>query len=189
MDSHPDTDEGPVSAIAPTIALQADDQDNGGFRHTRTAIVDAASPSSRPPSTARLPEVGDTVGHYVLVQKLGEGAHGAVYRAHRVGLEEHRVALKIIPCTRERLPLVRQELVTLATVVHPNIVQLSDHDVQDGFAWFTMPFYEGTPLDVRLAERFRHNETLSLEEAYDIFQPLAGALAALHASGFRHQDI
>ena len=187
-DSVPDSDhEGPVSAIAPTLAIDAG-HEYAGFRRTRTDVVDASSESG-PPSGGRLPDVGDTVGHYVLVQKLGEGAHGAVYRAHRVGLEEHRVALKIIPCTKERLPLVRQELVTLATVVHPNIVQLSDHDVEGNYAWFTMPFYEGTPLDVRLAERFKHGETLSLEEAHEIFQPLAGALAALHASGFRHQDI
>ena len=183
--------EGPVSAIAPTIAIDTDRAyGSHALRRTQTKIVDMEAEDGAPASsTGRLPDVGDTVGHYVLVQKLGEGAHGAVYRAHRVGLEEHRVALKIIPCTRERLPLVRQELVTLATVVHPNIVQLSDHDVEGTFAWFTMPFYEGTPLDVRLGELFAKGETLSLEDAYEIFHPLAGALAALHAAGFRHQDI
>jgi hypothetical protein len=151
---------------------------------TQTKVLDRTSDASM-----LLPAVGDTVGNYKLEKKLGEGAHGAVFRAHRIGLEEHRVAIKIIPATRDEVALVRQELVTLATVVHPNIVQLTDHGAEAGFAWFSMPLYEGAPLDARLNERFARGETMPLDEAHEIFQPLAGALAALHAAGFRHQDI
>ena len=176
--------------VGPTTAMNASPP--VGLRRTETALFES-SPASVPIDVLveeeGLPGIGSTVGNYILKKKLGEGAHGAVYLAHRVGLDEQRVALKIIPCTPDRLGLVRQELVTLATIVHPNIVQLSDHGVEATYAWFTMPFYEGRPLDKHLSERFARNETLSVEEAYDIFQPLAGALAALHDAGFRHQDI
>ena len=155
------------------------------FQRTQTKLLGSA----RGEASEAIPDVGATIGNYVLAAKLGEGAHGAVYRAHRVGLEQHRVALKVIPASAEHMAIVQQELVTLATVVHPNIVQLSDHGSSGSFAWFTMPLYEGAPLDSKLAERFRFGEALDVEEAYEIFLPLAGALAALHAAGFRHQDV
>jgi hypothetical protein len=180
-----------TEAVAPLPVTPTLDDGNepAVVKRTKTRVLQADEEIDVEVEEPRFPDVGDTVGNYVLEKKLGEGAHGSVFLAHRAELAEQRVALKIIPCTKERLGLVRQELVTLATVVHPNIVQLSDHGVADNYAWFTMPFYDGIPLDSRLNELFAKGEALSVEQAYEIFAPLAGALAALHAAGFRHQDI
>jgi len=79
---------------------------------------------------------------------------------------------------------VERELVMLAAASHPNIVQLKDHGTTAGYVWLTMPVYEGETLGSRL-----ERDPLSLDEAYEIFLPIARALEALHKAGLRHQDI
>jgi hypothetical protein len=72
----------------------------------------------------------------------------------------------------------------LATVGHPNVVQLKDHGIEPDYVWLTMPVYQGETLGERL-----QRGTLRLREAYDIFLPVARALEALHQLGLRHQDV
>src|SRR5262249_52779038 len=87
-----------TSAVARTLSMQTQVDETV---RTRTRFASSSGDAlADGPSAPPLPGVGDTVGNYVLRQKLGEGAHGSVFRAHRVGLEEQRVALKLIPCTR-----------------------------------------------------------------------------------------
>ncbi len=132
-----------------------------------------------------LPEQGDIVGmHYRLVRPLGEGNFGKVWVAERLDVPEHRVAMKILPRSHYAGRNVERELVMLATVGHPNVVQLKDHGIERDFVWLTMPVYEGETLGERL-----ERGTLGLREAYDIFLPIARAVASLHQLGLRHQDI
>ena len=136
-------------------------------------------------SSHGLPATGDTVGgHYKLVRLLGEGMFGKVYVAQRIDVPEHRVALKLLPRSLYAGRNVERELVMLATVGHPHVVQLKDHGTTDRYVWLTMPVYQGETL----AERLERG-TLGLREAYDIFLPLARGLEALHAAGLRHQDV
>jgi hypothetical protein len=72
----------------------------------------------------------------------------------------------------------------LAAATHPNIVELKDHGMTEGYVWLTMPLYEGETLAERLARG-----TLELREASEIFLPVARGIAALHARGLRHQDV
>lgn len=138
-----------------------------------------------PPPAAALPEVGDVVGeHYILVSKLGEGTFGRVYVAQRIDVPEHTVALKILPRSLYVGRNVDRELVMLATVGHPHVVQLKDHGMTDEYVWLTMPVYEGETLHERL-----QRGTLPLREAYDVFRTVAYGLEALHDAGLRHQDI
>lgn len=133
----------------------------------------------------KLPTLGDLVGSsYRLTRLLGQGAFGKVYAAQRIDVPEHQVALKILPRSLYEGRNVERELVMLATVGHPNVVQLKDHGTGPSFVWLTMPVYQGETL----AERLRRG-ALSLREAYDIFLPIARGLEALHAAGLRHQDI
>ena len=138
-----------------------------------------------PPPPMELPELGDVVGdHYKLVSVLGQGMFGKVYVAERVDVPEHRVALKLMPRSLYVGRNIERELVMLATVGHPNVVQLKDHGMTPDYVWLTMPVYQGETL----AERLERG-TLSLREAYDIFLPIARGLEALHMAGLRHQDV
>ncbi len=161
-------------------------------RITMTPIGDGPSEVSRtyasipPPPAALLPEEDDVVGvHYRLVRKLGEGTFGRVYVAQRLDVPEHQVALKILPRSLYVGRNVDRELVMLATVGHPHVVQLKDHGTTDEYVWLTMPVYEGQTLQERLEQK----GTLPLREAYDIFRAIAYGLEALHDAGLRHQDI
>lgn len=156
----------------------------------RTAVggrSSSAPPSSIPegPSSVPLPGEGDVVGsHYKLTSQLGEGMFGKVYVAQRLDVPEHRVALKLLPRSLYVGRNVERELVMLATVGHPNVVQLKDHGTTPDYVWLTMPVYQGKTLAERLEEG-----TLTCKQAHDIFLPIARGIEALHAAGLRHQDI
>jgi hypothetical protein len=166
------------------------------LRKTRTRPFATTIAAESEPGSARgtggrdeeageLPGVGDVVGlHYRLVRLLGEGNFGKVYVAERVDVPEHRVALKILPRSFYIGRNVERELVMLATVGHPHVVQLKDHGMTAEYVWLTMPVYEGETLEERL-----DRGPLSLREAYDIFLPIARSLEALHNAGLRHQDV
>jgi eukaryotic-like serine/threonine-protein kinase len=148
---------------------------------------DLVETTPAPPSAATegLPQVGELVGNvYRLKRLLGAGMFGKVYVAQREDVPEHQVALKILPRSHYAGRNVERELVMLATVGHPHVVQLKDHGMTNEYVWLTMPVYEGETLEARLARK-----PLNLHEAYEIFTAVARGLEALHAAGLRHQDI
>ncbi len=180
----PEPEQRPRQESAPDIEIDE--------RITMTPIGDGPTEVARtfasipPPPALLLPEEGDLVGqHYQLVRKLGEGTFGRVYVAQRVDVPEHQVALKLLPRSLYVGRNVDRELVMLATVGHPHVVQLKDHGTTDEYVWLTMPVYEGQTLQERLEQK----GSLSLREAYDIFRAIAYGLEALHDAGLRHQDI
>lgn len=133
-------------------------------------------------------KVGEVVGErYEIESYLGSGAFADVYRARDREVPDHVVALKMrrVPSEHEdSRSAARRELQLIASVFHPSVVQLKDHGWHDGRLWFVMPYYRGDTLAARL-----RRGPLSREEARTIFEPLANALAAMHRSGVRHQDI
>jgi serine/threonine protein kinase len=155
-------------------------------RLSTTPVGDGGTFASIPPPAATvLPMAGDVVGqHYKLGRRLGEGTFGQVWVAQRIDVPEHQVALKILPRSLYVGRNVERELVMLATVGHPHVVQLKDHGTTDEYVWLTMPVYQGETLHERL-----QSGPLSLREAYDIFRTMAYGLEALHDLGLRHQDI
>lgn len=133
-------------------------------------------------------ESGDVVaGRYAIVEQVGQGAFGDVFRAHDRDVPGHVVALKMLrdsARSSESEQRALRELRHLASVFHPSVVQFKDHGWHDGRLWFVMPWYEGETLEERITRA-----PLTRREARPIFEKLAHALGAMHAAGIRHQDI
>jgi serine/threonine protein kinase len=126
-------------------------------------------------------------GRYSIEARVGLGAFGDVYRAKDTEVPGHVVALKLLhqaAHSKSAKQSALRELRLIASVFHPSIVQFKDHGWFEERLWFVMPWYDGETLESRL-----QREPLSRAEALSIFQPLARALAAMHAAGVRHQDV
>ncbi|MFK7989143.1 MAG: protein kinase [Sandaracinaceae bacterium] len=149
---------------------------------------DEAPTASLELADAQTLEPGTLIGgRYELVEEVGTGSFGDVYRAQDIEVAGHEVALKLLrqPSLSEsaRRAALR-ELKLNAAVFHPSLVQFKDHGWFEQRLWFVMPWYEGETLEARMARG-----PLGRAEAQHIFEPLARALAALHEAGIRHQDI
>ena len=93
--------------------------------------------------------IGKTLGHYRIVDKLGEGGMGVVYRAEDLTLKR-QVALKVLPdevcCSERRLKRFQREAEALAALDHPNIVTIHTVEEAEGVHFFTMQLVEGRQL-------------------------------------------
>ncbi|PYT07354.1 MAG: hypothetical protein DMF49_08320 [Acidobacteria bacterium] len=127
-----------------------------------------------------------TLTHYRLLEKIGKGGMGVVYKALDTTLNRH-VAIKILPSNliadpERRLRLLR-EARTAAAVNHPNIATIHQVDEEDGVTFLVMELVEGKTL------RELAGQALSLESIASMGEQIARALAVAHAAGIIHRDI
>ncbi|HXV61227.1 MAG TPA: protein kinase [Vicinamibacteria bacterium] len=131
--------------------------------------------------------VGTSLAHYQIVEKLGAGGMGEVFRATDTKLGRE-VALKILPAEMasdsERLERFRREAKALAALDHPSIVTVFSVEESEGAHFLTMQLVEGETL-----ERLLPEGGFSIERFYPLALPLADGLAAAHERGVVHRDL
>src|SRR5215475_8710129 len=130
--------------------------------------------------------LGRTLAHFEIVEKLGEGGMGVVYKARDTHLDRF-VALKILPSERvadpDRKRRFVQEAKAASALNHPNIVTIYDIDETDGVHFIAMEYVQGKTLDQLIP---RHG--MRLNEELKLSVQMADALAAAHAVGIVHRD-
>src|ERR1700676_5348196 len=131
--------------------------------------------------------VGQILGHYRIVEKIGAGGMGEVYRAHDEHLDRD-VAIKVLPpetfsddSARKHF---RKEALALSKLNHPNIATIHDFDTQQGIDFLVMEYIPGITLSEKLA-----GQLLPEKEVIALGSQLAEGLSEAHEHGVVHRDV
>jgi len=132
--------------------------------------------------------IGKTISHYRIIEKIGEGGMGVVYRALDTKLDRH-AAVKVLPARfgadRDAVARFIQEAKTASALDHANIGTIYEIDeTADGETFIALAYYEGETLRDRI-----DNGRLSVKEALDIARQIAAGLERAHEGGIVHRDI
>jgi tetratricopeptide (TPR) repeat protein len=149
---------------------------------------DSGCPRARVRDVREVFVIGKTVAHYRILEKLGEGGMGIVYKAEDTKLKR-AVALKFLPPEFTRDPEAKERFVREAQAAsgldHPNICTIHEiNETEDGQMFISMACYEGESLEAKIARG-----PLKLDEALNIAIQVGEALSAAHDNEIVHRDI
>src|SRR5437016_9703597 len=148
-------------------------------------VTDSCSPPTSVPITEK---PGDKIGHYKLLQQIGEGGCGIVYMAEQSEPVRRRVALKVIKLgmdTKQVVARFEAERQALALMDHPNIAKVFDAGATDtGRPFFVMELVRG----IKITDYCDQNN-LSTIERLDLFIQVCQAVQHAHQKGIIHRDL
>jgi serine/threonine-protein kinase len=134
-----------------------------------------------------MPEIGQSISHYRIIEKLGQGGMGEVFLAHDTSLDR-KVALKFLPDIfsgdPERLARFEREAKLLASLNHPHIATIYGLEQADGKRFLAMELVEGETLALQI-----ERGPLPVDEALDVCRQIAEGVEAAHEKGVIHRDL
>ena len=173
----------PACLLETGLALLADESVTGIVDSGGDSGVRAPDRKKATPPTKMLADFGD----YELLEVIGRGGQGVVYRAHQKSLNR-TVALKMISvgswATEAHLKRFRREAEAAASLEHPGIVPIYEVGERDGSCYFSMKFVEGGQLD-QVIKR----EPMSIRQAAELISKVARTVHYAHEHGILHRDI
>jgi serine/threonine protein kinase/tetratricopeptide (TPR) repeat protein len=131
--------------------------------------------------------IGQTISHYKIIEKLGEGGMGVVYKAHDLKLDRF-VALKFLPqqlnASDQNKARFIQEAKAASSLNHPNILTIHDIDENIGQLFIVMEYVEGETIKAKI-----RNEKLTMPQILEWASQIADGLRAAHEKGIIHRDV
>lgn len=162
--------------------------DGGSDTSVRPGGLEAASSPAGAARTVEPPIPFSQLGHYEIVNRIGRGGMGDVYRGYERTLDRV-VAVKVLPVDLARssdfVRRFRSEATAVAKLNHPNIVPIHFIGEDQGHHYYAMQFVDGESL----ADLLNRKGRLSVEEALPIVEQALAGLAAAHKAGMVHRDI
>src|SRR6476619_7490386 len=174
--------EASVAGVDSSAVASAKADDCGSAQNVEASDATAA-PHSKKTSAELLGELGD----YELLEEIGRGGQGVVFRARQKSLNR-TVALKVISlgqwASKAHLKRFRLEAEAAAKLEHPGIVPIHEVGERDGSCYFSMKFVEGGQLD-EVARR----EPMPIRRAVELIAKVARTVHYAHEHGIVHRDI
>lgn len=168
--------------------LEADGDPAAIFAGSAAAFIPASlSAKFGDPAEVPDPMIGEMVGPYHVLERIGHGGMGDVYLAEHEGFE-HRVALKVIRRGMQSDDVIRrfdQERQIVASLAHPNVARLFDGGLtRDGLPWFSMELIQGEPID-----RWCIRQNVPIRDRLALFGTVCDAVQYAHARLVVHRDL
>ena len=184
-----DPESKPVDPGATIVDPQATLFDANATIVSGTPVRTPPAPRSTSPDSAAVFQIGDLPGgRYEILQLLGEGGMGAVYKARDVELERE-VALKVIRPEMAEHPEIlqrfKQELILARQITDRNVIRIFDIGEAGKTKFITMEYLEGE----NLHQILKRQGKLEVAEAIAIMEQAASGLAAAHREGIIHRDL